>query len=170
LVVNDRITELADAVGRELEGTVTRVLDFGAFVDLGGIEGLLHVDDMSWTGERDPKAFVWKGRVLQVKLASVDVAKRRVSLTLKDPSGDPWKRALDDYPVGSIRRARVVSHVSVASAQCLFVQLEAGVDALVHHSDLPEGQAASGFSPGSLVVVRIVSVDVERRRVSAAID
>jgi ribosomal protein S1 len=146
------------------------VLEAGAFVDIGGVVGLLHVDDMGWADERDPKAFVWKGRVLKVRIAAVDVAKRRVSLTLEDPNDDPWKRAKGTYRVGTILRARVVSHVSVASGQCLFVQLEPGVDALVHHSDFPEGQRASDFPPGGVVMVRIVSLDVERRRVSAAID
>jgi ribosomal protein S1 len=168
--VHDRLTQLAAAVGGEIEGTVVSVLEHGAFVDLGGVEGLLHVDDMSWTGELDPKAFVWEGRVIRVRIASVDLEKRRVSLTLRDLSEDPWKRAFDAYPTGTIRRARVISHASLASGQSLFVQLEPGIDALVHHSDFPAGKTASDFSRDDLVMVRILSVDVERRRIGAAID
>lgn len=165
-----RFIELAGSVGQVVEGRVVSVLDAGAFVDIGGAEGLLHVDDMSRTGERDPRALVWVGRVLQVRIISVDVARRRVSLSLRDPSEDPWLRALETYPVGTIRRALVTSHVAVPSGDCVFVQLEPGVDALVHPSDLPMATTAQDFPLGALVMVRVLSIDVDRHRVSAAID
>ncbi len=119
-------------VGKVLKGEVKNITDFGAFVDVGGIDGLLHVTDMSWGRVKHPSQVVSVGQEIEVMVLSFDPQSERISLGLKQKSENPWKTAVDNYPVGSVVRGRVVSMTDYGA----FVQLEEGIEGMVHVSEM----------------------------------
>ena len=119
-------------VGKVLKGEVKNITDFGAFVDVGGIDGLLHVTDMSWGRVKHPSQVVSVGQEIEVMVLSFDPQSERISLGLKQKSDNPWKTAVDRYPVGSVVRGRVVSMTDYGA----FVQLEEGIEGMVHVSEM----------------------------------
>lgn len=159
--------ELARAIGETVEGRVISVLSVGAFLDLGGADGLLHRDDAGLDRDADLSSLLWVGRVLEVRILSVDVERGRVSLGLRDDADDPWRHAAARYPNGRVLRAKVLNPVAIASGVCLFVELEPRVDALILPTDFPAGKLATDFAPGERVFVEILEVDGARRRVRA---
>jgi small subunit ribosomal protein S1 len=118
--------------GDLIRGTVTNIADFGAFVDLGGLDGLLHITDMSWGRIEHPSQRVRVGEEVQVKVLSIDRDKEKIALGLKQLEESPWDRIEEKYPVGSRVRGRVVNLVSYGA----FVQLEEGIEGLVHISEM----------------------------------
>lgn len=119
-------------VGKVLRGEVKNITDFGAFVDVGGIDGLLHVTDMSWGRVKHPSQIVSVGQAIEVMVLSFDPQSERISLGLKQKSQNPWKSAVDRYPVGTVVRGRVVSMTDYGA----FVQLEEGIEGMVHVSEM----------------------------------
>ncbi len=119
-------------VGKILKGEVKNITDFGAFVDVGGIDGLLHVTDMSWGRVKHPSQVVQVGQEIEVMVLSFDPQSERISLGLKQKSDNPWKTAVDRYPVGNVVRGRVVSMTDYGA----FVQLEEGIEGMVHVSEM----------------------------------
>jgi small subunit ribosomal protein S1 len=119
-------------VGKILKGEVKNITDFGAFVDVGGIDGLLHVTDMSWGRVKHPSQVVQVGQEIDVMVLSFDPQSERISLGLKQKFDNPWKTAVDRYPVGSVVRGRVVSMTDYGA----FVQLEEGIEGMVHVSEM----------------------------------
>jgi small subunit ribosomal protein S1 len=119
-------------VGQILKGEVKNITDFGAFVDVGGIDGLLHVTDMSWGRVKHPSQVVSVGQQIQVMVLSFDPSSERISLGLKQKSENPWRTAEERYPVGSVVRGRVVSMTDYGA----FVQLEEGIEGMVHVSEM----------------------------------
>lgn len=119
-------------VGKVLRGEVKNITDFGAFVDVGGIDGLLHVTDMSWGRVKHPSQIVQVGQAIEVMVLSFDPQSERISLGLKQKSQNPWKSAVDRYPVGTVVRGRVVSMTDYGA----FVQLEEGIEGMVHVSEM----------------------------------
>lgn len=119
-------------VGKVLKGEVKNITDFGAFVDVGGIDGLLHVTDMSWGRVKHPSQVVSVGQEIDVMVLSFDPQSERISLGLKQKTENPWKTAVDNYPVGSVVRGRVVSMTDYGA----FVQLEEGIEGMVHVSEM----------------------------------
>ncbi|MCK5861207.1 MAG: 30S ribosomal protein S1, partial [Candidatus Hydrogenedentes bacterium] len=119
-------------VGAVIDGEVKNITDFGAFVDVGGIDGLLHVTDMSWGRVKHPSQMVKVGDKLEVVVLSFDPNTERISLGLKQKSENPWNTVVDRYPVGSIMRGRVVSMTEYGA----FVQLEEGIEGMVHVSEM----------------------------------
>ena len=115
-----------------VKGTVTNIADFGAFVDLGGIDGLLHITDMSWGRVGHPSDLVRIGDDIQVKILSIDLEKEKIALGLKQLEASPWESIEEKYPVGSRVQGRVVNLVSYGA----FVQLEQGIEGLVHISEM----------------------------------
>lgn len=120
------------AVGKILRGEVKNITDFGAFVDVGGIDGLLHVTDMSWGRVKHPSQVVQVGETIDVMVLSFDPQSERISLGLKQKSENPWRSAVDRYPVGTVCRGRVVSMTDYGA----FVQLEEGIEGMVHVSEM----------------------------------
>lgn len=120
------------AVGQIISGEVKNITDFGAFVDVGGIDGLLHVTDMSWGRVKHPSQVVQVGQRIEVMVLSFDPQTERISLGLKQKVPNPWKTAVDRYPVGSVVRGRVVSMTEYGA----FVQLEDGIEGMVHVSEM----------------------------------
>ncbi len=120
------------AEGDVIKGTVTNIADFGAFVDLGGLDGLLHITDMSWGRINHPSEVVNIGQDLEVKILSIDREKEKIALGLKQMEASPWETIEEKFPVGARVRGKVVNLVSYGA----FVQLEEGIEGLVHISEM----------------------------------
>ncbi len=119
-------------VGQIIPGEVKNITDFGAFVDVGGIDGLLHVTDMSWGRVKHPSQVVSVGDKIEVMVLNFDPVSERISLGLKQKSENPWRTASDRYPIGGIVRGKVVSMTDYGA----FVQLEDGIEGMVHVSEM----------------------------------
>ncbi|GAB4260329.1 30S ribosomal protein S1 [Deferrisoma sp.] len=152
--------------GAVMKGVVKNITDYGAFVDLGGIDGLLHVTDMSWGRVSHPSEVVNIGDEVEVKVLSFDRERERVSLGIKQLRPDPWESADERYPIGSRIKGRVVSLADYGA----FVELEPGIEGLVHVSEMSWTKRVNHPSEvvkvGDEVEVMILNVDMNRRRIS----
>jgi small subunit ribosomal protein S1 len=152
--------------GAVLTGTVKNLTDYGAFVDLGGIDGLLHITDMSWGRLTHPRDLVNVGDEIQVKVLKFDKEKQRVSLGFKQLTPDPWLDASERYPVGAHVHGRVLSVTDYGS----FVELEQGIEGLVHLSEMTWSKRLKHPSklvkPGDEVDTVVLSVNPADRRIS----
>jgi small subunit ribosomal protein S1 len=119
-------------VGQVLKGTVKNIADFGAFIDLGGIDGLLHITDMSWGRINHPSEMVKIDQEIEVKVLSIDKDKEKIALGLKQKDASPWENIETKYPVGSVHDGEVVNIMSYGA----FIKLESGVEGLVHISEM----------------------------------
>jgi len=152
--------------GAVLTGTVKNLTDYGAFVDLGGIDGLLHITDMSWGRLTHPRDLVNVGDEIQVKVLKFDKDKQRVSLGFKQLTPDPWLDATERYPVGAHVKGRVLSVTDYGA----FVELEQGIEGLVHLSEMTWSKRLKHPSklvkPGDEVETVVLSVNPSDRRIS----
>ena len=152
--------------GSVLTGTVKNLTDYGAFVDMGGLDGLLHITDMSWGRLTHPRDLVNVGDEIQVKVLKFDKDKQRVSLGFKQLTPDPWLDATDRYPIGAQVRGRVLSVTDYGA----FVELEQGIEGLVHVSEMTWSKRMKHPSkmvkPGDEVDTIILSVNPNDRRIS----
>ena len=156
------------AVGQIREGTVRSVQAYGAFIDLGGIDGLLHVSAMSHTRVSDPKKIVKEGDKVQVMVLGVDHEKKRVSLGLKQLSKDPWDAAASEFPVGTTVKGTVQRLVDFGA----FVELKPGVEGLVHVSQIATkriNKPGEVLKEGQEIQAKVLSVDLEKKRISLSI-
>jgi small subunit ribosomal protein S1 len=160
-------TRKAIVPGAELTGTVKTLTPFGAFIDLGGIDGLLHVSEMSRRRVTDPKEFVSVGQQVRVKVIKVENDGKRISLSMKDQEPDPWADVSDRHPVGSAFSGTIVRSTDFG----LFVELEPGIDGLVHFSQLPFGikQGDPSIAIGSHVTGWVREVDPSKKRLSLSL-
>lgn len=152
--------------GKILEGVVKNLTDYGAFIDLGGIDGLLHITDMSWGRVNHPSDILAVGDKVNVKVLKYDREKERVSLGLKQISPDPWEAAADRYPVGAKVTGKVVSLTDYGA----FVELEEGVEGLIHVSEMSWTKRIKHpnkiLNIGDEVEAAVLAVDAENRRIS----
>jgi small subunit ribosomal protein S1 len=152
--------------GSILTGTVKNLTDYGAFVDLGGLDGLLHITDMSWGRLTHPRDLVNVGDEIQVKVLKFDKDKQRVSLGFKQLTPDPWLDAVERYPIGAHVRGRVLSVTDYGS----FVELEQGIEGLVHVSEMSWSKRVKHPSkivkPNDEVETTILAVNPADRRIS----
>jgi small subunit ribosomal protein S1 len=152
--------------GAVLTGTVKNLTDYGAFVDLGGIDGLLHITDMSWGRLTHPRDLVNVGDEIQVKVLKFDKDKQRVSLGFKQLTPDPWLDATERYPIGARVKGRVLSVTDYGA----FVELEQGIEGLVHLSEMTWSKRLKHPSklvkPGDEVETVVLSVNPADRRIS----
>jgi small subunit ribosomal protein S1 len=152
--------------GSVLTGTVKNLTDYGAFVDLGGLDGLLHITDMSWGRLTHPRDLVNVGDEIQVKVLKFDKDKQRVSLGFKQLTPDPWLDAIERYPIGAQVRGRVLSVTDYGA----FIELEQGIEGLVHVSEMTWSKRMKHPSkmvkPGDEVDTIILSVNPNDRRIS----
>jgi len=152
--------------GSVLTGTVKNLTDYGAFVDLGGLDGLLHITDMSWGRLTHPRDLVNVGDEIQVKVLKFDKEKQRVSLGFKQLTPDPWLDATERYPIGAQVRGRILSVTDYGA----FVELEQGIEGLVHVSEMTWSKRMKHPSklvkPGDEVDTIILSVNPSDRRIS----
>jgi len=152
--------------GAVLTGTVKNLTDYGAFVDLGGIDGLLHITDMSWGRLTHPRDLVNVGDQIQVKVLKFDRDKQRVSLGFKQLTPDPWLDASDRYPIGARVHGRVISVTDYGA----FVELEQGIEGLVHVSEMTWSKRMKHPSKlvnvGDQVEAVVLNVNPQERRIS----
>ena len=149
-------------------GTVRRLTDFGAFVDVGGVDGLVHVTNLCWGHVAHPSEVVSVGDEIQVKILDLDPEKERVSLSRKATMPRPWTVAEEKYPVGSVVEGKVVRITTFGA----FVELESGLDGLVHISQCALGRIAKvedALNVGDIVRVKVLDVDTERKRISLSV-
>jgi small subunit ribosomal protein S1 len=154
------------AEGQIVSGVIKNITEYGAFVDLGGIDGLLHITDMSWGRINHPSEMLKVGDKVDVKILKYDREKQKVSLGIKQKSQDPWLTAGEKYPVGSKVRGKVVSLTDYGA----FVELEHGVEGLVHVSEMSWTQKVKHPSKivavGDIVEAQVLSVDPIGKRIS----
>ena len=151
--------------GMCLKGTVSSIVDFGAFVDLGGIDGLIHISELSWSHVNHPSEVVKVGEEVEVEVLDVDLQRERISLGLKQTTEDPWTKLVETYPVGTIVDGKVTKIVPFGA----FIELGANVEGLVHISEMAMrhiDSPAQVVKVGDVVKVKVMDVNVERRRIS----
>jgi len=154
--------------GERRRGVVSSVVNFGAFVDLGGMDGLVHVSELSWKHVDHPGSVVAVGDEIEVEVLEVDMSRERISLSLKATQQDPWQEFASNHQVGELVYGRVTKLVPFGS----FIQVGDGIEGLVHisemsahHVDLPE----QVVTPGEELWVKIIDLDLQRRRISLSI-
>ena len=151
--------------GERRKGTVSSIVNFGAFIDLGGVDGLVHVSELSWKHVDHPSEVVQVGQEVEVDVLDVDLERERVSLSLKATQEDPWKEFERKYQAGEIIEGQVTKLVPFGA----FVRVAQGIEGLVHISELSEQHVESPeavLSVGDQVRVKVIEVDVSRRRIS----
>ncbi|HET8527181.1 MAG TPA: 30S ribosomal protein S1 [Actinomycetota bacterium] len=151
--------------GERRKGTVSSIVNFGAFVDLGGVDGLVHVSELSWKHVDHPSEVVQVGQEVEVEVLDVDLERERVSLSLKATQEDPWKEFERKYSAGEIIDGQVTKLVPFGA----FVRVAAGIEGLVHISEISDQHIEtpeSVLSVGQEVRVKVIEVDVPRRRIS----
>ena len=167
--------QLAEQLWAELEkgqtkqGVVRNIMDYGAFVDIGGVDGLLHVREMSWAHVKHPKDILSVGQKIDVVVIDIDREKKRISLSLRQAGSDPWTTAEHKYPIGSKHRAQITNLMDFGA----FAELEPGVEGLIpigemtwagrirHPSDIVQ--------PGMIVEVEVINNDLQKRRIGLSI-
>jgi small subunit ribosomal protein S1 len=155
--------------GQSVKGVVKNLTDYGAFVDLGGVDGLLHITDMAWKRIKHPSEIVEVGQELDVKILKFDRERNRVSLGLKQLGEDPWVQITGRYPEGS----RVVAKVTNLTDYGCFAEIEEGVEGLVHVSEMDwtnkNVHPSKIVQLGDEIEVMVLDIDEERRRISLGI-
>jgi small subunit ribosomal protein S1 len=154
--------------GMIVEGQISNIVDFGAFVDLNGIDGLIHISELSWSHVNHPSEVINIGDTVQVKVLDIDRDRQRISLGLKQTQEDPWQRVVDTYSVGDELEGTVTKVVTFGA----FVEILDGVEGLVHISELANHHVENPrevVQPGDDVKVRILEIDSERRRLSLSV-
>ena len=154
--------------GDIVEGTISNIVDFGAFVDLNGIDGLIHISELSWSHVNHPSEVLAIGDKVNVKVLDIDRDRQRISLGLKQTQEDPWQRVVQTYNVGDELEGKVTKVVTFGA----FVEILDGVEGLVHISELAQHHVENPrdiIQPGDDVKVKILEIDSERRRLSLSI-
>jgi len=149
--------------GQTAQGVITNITDFGVFVDLGGVEGLIHISELSWGRVLHPSQFVKLGETIEVQVLELSSERCRVALSLKRLQPNPWERAAQDFPEGSAHNATITSVLSYGA----FARLDAGVEGLIHASEIPNlnGAPVKEFlSEGQRIQARVLRLDSQHQR------
>jgi len=175
VIIEDSLKEkreelLADIeIGQIMEGRVKNITDFGVFIDLGGIDGLLHITDLSWGRVNHPSEVVKLDETLSVKIIDYDKEKQRVSLGLKQLMPHPWENVEENYPIGSNVNGKIVSLTNYGA----FVELEAGVEGLIHVSEMSWTRhiknASEIYSIGDEIKAGVLAIDTDERKISLGV-
>ena len=154
--------------GDVVDGQISNIVDFGAFVDLDGMDGLIHISELSWSHVNHPSEVLEIGQDVKVKVLDIDRERQRISLGLKQTQTDPWQQVLESYNEGDVVEGRVTKVVTFGA----FVEILPGVEGLVHISELAQHHVENPrevVSQGDAVNVMILEVDAERRRLSLSL-
>ena len=175
VIIEDSLKEkreelLADMeIGQIMEGRVKNITDFGVFIDLGGIDGLLHITDLSWGRVNHPSEVVKLDEILSVKIIDYDKEKQRVSLGLKQLMPHPWENVEKNYPIGSNVKGKIVSLTNYGA----FIELEAGVEGLIHVSEMSWTRhiknASEMYSIGEEIKAGVLAIDTDERKISLGV-
>ena len=155
-------------VGKQYHGTVKSLTSYGAFVDIGGIDGMAHVSELSWSRIKSPAEVLSVGDEVDVYVISFDAEKRRISLGYKDPNGNPWDKFTSTYAVGDVAKVTVVKLMPFGA----FAEVLPGVDGLIHISQIANrriGKPDDVLSVGDVVDAKITAVDEEKHKISLSI-
>jgi small subunit ribosomal protein S1 len=156
------------APGQVVEGKISNIVDFGAFVDLDGIDGLIHISELSWSHVNHPSEVVSIGDTVRIKVLDIDRDRQRISLGLKQTQEDPWQRVVSTHRSGDVLEGTVTKVVAFGA----FVEILPGVEGLVHISELADHHVENPsevVEPGAKLNVKILEIDEERRRLSLSI-
>ncbi len=173
-VLEDERKEMRQAIldrlspGDVVEGTISNIVDFGAFVDLEGIDGLIHISELSWSHVNHPSEVLEIGQTVKVKVLDIDRDRQRISLGLKQTQSDPWQQVIEAYGENDVVQGRVTKVVTFGS----FVEILPGVEGLVHISELAQHHVENPreiVSQGDVVRVKIIEMDADRRRLSLSL-
>jgi small subunit ribosomal protein S1 len=154
--------------GDIVEGTISNIVDFGAFVDLDGIDGLIHISELSWSHVNHPSELLEIGQEVRVKVLDIDRERQRISLGLKQTQADPWQEVIDSYDEGDVVEGRVTKVVTFGA----FIEIRPGVEGLVHISELAQHHVENPrevVTQGEPVRAKIIEMDAERRRLSLSL-
>ena len=154
--------------GQVVEGKISNIVDFGAFVDLDGIDGLIHISELSWSHVNHPSEVVSIGDTVRIKVLDIDRDRQRISLGLKQTQEDPWQRVISTYRPGDVLEGKVTKVVAFGA----FVEILSGVEGLVHISELADHHVENPgevVEPDATLNVKILEIDEERRRLSLSI-
>ncbi len=154
--------------GQVVEGKISNIVDFGAFVDLDGIDGLIHISELSWSHVNHPSEVVAIGDTVRIKVLDIDRDRQRISLGLKQTQEDPWQRVISTHRPGDVLEGTVTKVVAFGA----FVEILPGVEGLVHISELADHHVENPsevVEPGTALNVKILEIDEERRRLSLSI-
>ncbi len=165
---DDHLAALQDRIGAEIEGVVRSVCDFGAFVDLGGVDGLIHISELSWQRVHHPSDVVGVDQHVRVRVLNVDLGARRVGLSLKRLHPDPWRLVNERHAVGDVIDAVVTNVVHFGA----FARIDEGIEGLIHISELSDRPFISPHEvvvEGQSVRARILHIDPEARRLGLSI-
>ncbi len=173
-VLEDERKEMRQAIldrlspGDVIEGQISNIVDFGAFVDLDGMDGLIHISELSWSHVNHPSEVLEIGQTVEVKVLDIDRDRQRISLGLKQTQSDPWQQVLDSYGEDDVVEGRVAKVVTFGA----FVEILPGVEGLVHISELAAHHVENPrevVAQGQAVNVRILEIDGDRRRLSLSL-
>jgi small subunit ribosomal protein S1 len=154
--------------GQVVEGKISNIVDFGAFVDLDGIDGLIHISELSWSHVNHPSEVVAIGDTVRIKVLDIDRDRQRISLGLKQTQEDPWQRVISTHRPGDVLEGTVTKVVAFGA----FVEILPGVEGLVHISELADHHVENPsevVEPGTVLNVKILEIDEDRRRLSLSI-
>jgi small subunit ribosomal protein S1 len=154
--------------GVEVEGVISNIVDFGAFVDLDGIDGLIHISELSWSHVNHPSEVLEIGQRVRVKVLDVDRDRQRISLGLKQTQTDPWQRVIDECRQGDVVSGRITKVVTFGA----FAEIVSGVEGLIHISELADHHVENPreiVAQGQDVNVKIIEIDADRRRLSLSL-
>jgi len=175
VILEDSLKEQREALFKELEvgsiieGRVKNITDFGVFVDLGGIDGLLHITDLSWGRVNHPSEIINLNDKITVKVIEYDLERKRVSLGLKQLTPHPWENIETKFPIGDVVKGKVVS---LTNYGC-FIELEPGIEGLIHHSEISWTKhiknPSEQYSMGDEVNAKVLSIDIEDRKISLGV-
>ena len=156
-------------VGDIMEGQVKNVTDFGVFIDLGGVDGLLHITDISWGRVNHPSEVVALDEKLTVKVIDFDEEKKRISLGLKQLTTHPWENVNEKYPIGSVVKGKIVSMTNYGA----FIEIEPGVEGLIHVSEISWTKhiknPSEQYNMGDEIEAQVLTIDIEDRKISLGI-
>ena len=174
-LLNDEMTEKRQEIlgqmeiGMILEGVVKNITEFGAFIDLGGIDGLLHITDITWGRINHPSEKINLGEKVEVKVIDFDVKKVKISLGMKQLQSDPWENINDKYSVGSMVSGKVVNLMNYG----LFLQLQEGIEGLIHISEMSWTKhikhPSDVYNINDIIDAKVISLDVEKKKIALGI-
>jgi 4-hydroxy-3-methylbut-2-enyl diphosphate reductase len=155
-------------VGKKYRGTVKSLTSYGAFVDIGGVDGMVHVSELSWSRIKTPADIVSVGDEVEVHVLSFDPEKKKISLGMKDHGENPWAKFTSTYEVGSVANVRVVKLMAFGA----FAEIVPGVDGLIHISQIADHRVekpGDELKEGQMVDVKITEIDFDNKKVSLSI-
>jgi len=173
-VLEDERKEMRQAIldrlnpGDVVDGQISNIVDFGAFVDLDGMDGLIHISELSWSHVNHPSEVLEIGQDVKVKVLDIDRERQRISLGLKQTQSDPWQQVLEQHKEGDVVEGKVTKVVTFGA----FVEILPGVEGLVHISELAQHHVENPrevVSQDDTVLVKVIEVDAERRRLSLSL-